>query len=569
MNFKVKNRDTLSRLGVLTNDKKQIQTPNLMYIKTSRFNTPDFAEIIYSNKDVKSDKILIYNKENILRNNNFYEGKSYFKEINNIQTAIYASQEFSNSKNFVDFIIAKRKTIGNHKAMFIPAIAKPANLSLLVYLGCDLFDNSQAIISARNDTMLFSDGEKKIDDLDELPCSCPVCNKIRKVEKLGFNEIFQHNNYIFFDEIRNIRNSIKNHNLRNLVENRIKSSPNLVQILRHLDNYHYDYLEENTPTNDNNIIYANTKDSMNRSEIKRFQYRIINRYIKPESTKILLLLPCSAKKPYSFSKSHKFFLNSINKIANKNIIHQMIITSPLGLVPRELELTYPAANYDIPVTGFWDEDEKKMIRELLKKYLKINKYEHIIIHLPEEISCFIKDLFEKPIITCNDKPRSDESLKNLELRLKEITDGYVKINTEKRLLENMKSIASYQFGRKTAEKLIKKCKLKGKYPYQKLFFDKKQIAMLTKDRGIFSLTLDGGKKIFNESVYNVEIFDDFKLAGSVFAPGVKKADKEIRIGDEVLVVQNKKLVGVGVAEMNYFDMLESKYGEAVKIRHKI
>ena len=41
----------------------------------------------------------------------------------------------------------------------------------------------------------------------------------------------------------------------------------------------------------------------------------------------------------------------------------MIITSPLGLVPRELELIFPAQQYDIPVTGHWFEDELAMIKE--------------------------------------------------------------------------------------------------------------------------------------------------------------------------------------------------------------
>ena len=38
-------------------------------------------------------------------------------------------------------------------------------------------------------------------------------------------------------------------------------------------------------------------------------------------------------------------------------VHQVIVTAPLGLVPRELEEIWPAANYDIPVTGEWDADE--------------------------------------------------------------------------------------------------------------------------------------------------------------------------------------------------------------------
>ena len=65
----------------------------------------------------------------------------------------------------------------------------------------------------------------------------------------------------------------------------------------------------------------------------------------------------------------------------------------------------------------------------------------------------------------------------------------------------------------------------------------------------------------------VEIANDFKPKGSILAPGVLDADRNIRIGDEVLIFRKKKLIGVGVAVMNGFDMKSLNFGESVKIRH--
>ncbi|MCK5458648.1 MAG: hypothetical protein KAI20_02050 [Thermoplasmatales archaeon] len=95
-----------------------------------------------------------------------------------------------------------------------------------------------------------------------------------------------------------------------------------------------------------------------------------------------------------------------------------------------------------------------------------------------------------------------------------------------------------------------------------------QLGMITKERGLISLTLDGAKKIGKSNKYWVEIYDDFTLAGSVFAPGIKNADGHIRIGEEVIVVRNEVVTGVGVAQMNGKEMKELNYGEAVKTRHK-
>ena len=96
----------------------------------------------------------------------------------------------------------------------------------------------------------------------------------------------------------------------------------------------------------------------------------------------------------------------------------------------------------------------------------------------------------------------------------------------------------------------------------------KQLGMITKDRGMISLTLDGAERILASHKYWVEIHDDFTLIGSVFATGVKDADEKIRIGDEVVVTKKGTLCGVGVAQMNGKEMKELRHGEAVKIRHR-
>ncbi|KYK20167.1 hypothetical protein AYK24_04005 [Thermoplasmatales archaeon SG8-52-4] len=369
------------------------------------------------------------------------------------------------------------------------------------------------------------------------------------------------------NEIKQVRNAIIKGDLRNLVEIRAKAYPTLIAILRNLDKNHYEYLEKRIPITNKNYLYATTKESLFRPEIKRFQEKVLTQFKKPQSTKILIILPCSAKKPYSFSKSHKLFKERITNSGNPNVIHELIVTSPLGIVPRELELVYPASSYDIPVTGIWDEDEKKMIRFLLKQYLSYNKYDKIIAHIPEELVEFIEDLLIKPVKTCIDRPTSIQSLDNLSKELKITVENYKTVKLQDRLRENIQCLASYQFGNEIGEKLLRNCIIKGKYPYQKIFQNDKQLGMITKERGLISLTLFGAKLVENFNKYWVEIYDDFTLKGSVFAPGVKDADKDIRVGDEVIVTKQNKLIAVGVAQMNGEEMKNSFYGEAVKVRH--
>ena len=582
MQFSVKKRNGPAKIAELTVNRNKITTPNILFVNTQRFKAPEFADFLLTNDNKKTEKpsLKFSGKLVLQRITEKLDGNCHLVSANEeldqvlkddsatIFILANAFQLFNQPKKFVDFIVDLRDKVGYQKAIYLPTIGDPTNFALLTYLGMDLFDSTSAIISARNNYLLFETGKFKIDELDELPCSCPSCNKIRKKpSEMKFQEIINHNYYAINSEIKHVRNAIAKEDLRNLVENRIKADPNLTAILRNLDGNHYKFLEKRTAISSKGKLIATSNESIYRPEIKRFQERVINIYKKPSSAKVLLLLPCSAKKPYSFSKSHKLFREKLYSTKNPHIIHEVIITSPLGIVPRELELIYPASSYDIPVTGVWDEVEKKIITELLSKYLKLNKYKKIIAHLPKEIMDFISYILEKPVTTCTKNPTSRKSLDTLCETLNATVNQFEKIKAQNRAIEDVGASAAYQFGRNTAERLLKDCVIKGKYPYQKIMYKNKQLGMITKERGLISLTLDGARRIADSGQYWVEIYDDFQLKGSVFAPGVKNADEAIRIGDEVIVLRNKKLCAVGVAMMNGNEMKESLHGEAVKTRH--
>src|SRR5438094_9701488 len=110
-------------------------------------------------------------------------------------------------------------------------------------------------------------------------------------------------------------------------------------------------------------MLAYSHESLHRPEIVRFRRRIRERYRKPPSARVLLLLPCSARKPYSASRSHRRFREAIQACRNPSVVHEVIVTSPLGLIPRELERFYPAGAYDIPVTGDWSRDHAAIVAE--------------------------------------------------------------------------------------------------------------------------------------------------------------------------------------------------------------
>lgn len=584
MKFWPGKRDGPARIGYLEIKKKKITTPNIVFIDTSRFKAPKFADITIANNSRDTEFPTIYfsekNKNNTKEKNSDFiclvrpdEDYSIRKNNNLDEKTIFvisnAKQLFNKPKKFLHSIIMLREKIGYQNVIYLPSTGTPQDLSLLTYLGIDLFDSTPAIVAARNDIIFFENGCYDKYKIAEIPCNCPTCSNVDKTPKnLDFKEILNHNYFELIKEIRQIRNAISIGEIRNLVEIRVRSSPHNTAILKNLDQIYYEYLEKRAPITSKGRIIATTKESYLRPEIIRFQRRVIERYEKPNSAEILLLLPCSAKKPYSTSKSHKMFRDQILRTENPNVIHEVIITSPIGLVPRELEMVYPASSYDIPVTGNWELFEIEMISNLLFDYLKKNNYKKIISHLPDEIMKFLSPKYKNIEKSCKAHPTSQESLNCLGSTLKVNVKNYKKVSLKTRTFEEMRSIALYQFGAKLTLKLMENSTIKGKYPYRKIYKNNKQLGMTTPERGLISLTLTGAKILKGSEINFVEIYDDFKVIGSIFAPGVKDAAKTIRIGDEVIIKQKDEVIAVGVAQMNGEEMIESTHGEAVKVRHK-
>src|SRR5256886_11075972 len=98
-------------------------------------------------------------------------------------------------------------------------------------------------------------------------------------------------------------------------------------------------------------MLAYASESLHRPEVVRFRRRIRERYAKPPSARVLLLLPCSARKPYSTSRSHRRFRDAIVASANPTAVHEVIVTSPPGPNPPRLGRVYPAGAFTHP--GAW------------------------------------------------------------------------------------------------------------------------------------------------------------------------------------------------------------------------
>lgn len=296
--------------------------------------------------------------------------------------------------------------------------------------------------------------------------------------------------------------------------------------------------------------------SLKRPEVIRWQERM--KLLEPFSDTIVLL-PCSMKKPYSQSKSHTLF-----KKYTKGL-QEVIVTSPFGICPREMEKTYPIQSYDASTTGDWSDEEIQATAKCIEDYAKDYK---VIAHLTGgyRVACEVANLDDNQVVyTCEDgSVRSQESLDNLKAEVKKAD----KVSYNQHKIHDLRSIARYQFNTRKADALISDDTVtRGRFNTQ-ILQNKEQIATLHFETGLYTLNLKGGEVLKNLGIKRV--FINFDLtSNTLFTPGIDTADMDIIPNDEVVVIRDDEVIGVGKSMMSGEELASSTKGVGVKIRHQI
>jgi len=228
--------------------------------------------------------------------------------------------------DLVRCIIYSKKGLNPSKPVHLFGAGHPIIFPLAVALGCDFFDSSAYAKYANNERFLLPWGTERLDSLNELPCSCPICSKytvteIKKMDKKNkTNVIAKHNLYVTFAEIKKIRNAIVNGNLWELVEIRANSNPYLIEALYELrKKENKEFLEQFEPTSRKKALFYTGCHTIHRPELYRIQKHLFERYTEPYDKTIIFP---DGSKPYSI-----FYSEKIRKILNHNCRTNILIDS--------------------------------------------------------------------------------------------------------------------------------------------------------------------------------------------------------------------------------------------------
>lgn len=599
---------TFNRFQKIINDKKEIFPQNKI-LAVIPFNIPttsvnyDFAKQEINHYLERVEKFLSKNPDQ-----NFGLTLRVFNYPKLIKLYIPIITQFDNIKllnlkdlfnelfNFrevLEAISIIKGEIDDNKVIMTSGEILSKYYPILIYLGIDLIDSSYMLYLASEDFYDSLEFLLPIYKVKYFPCSCIACSgflqtlKNEKYSAKKMNFLCLHNLISSANYMKKIKQYLRYEDFRGFVEKSTFDDTLLISVLKILDKNYFSQIQYFNPiTLKDRDIKCFGALSYYRPDVEIFRKRVIKEFRAEEWTSLILLFPCSATKPYSQSRSHRKFQNITRRFSEFPSFQELILTSPLGAIPRQLENIYPVNAYDISVTGDWSEEEIHIAASMLSKL--IDKYPEdvpVVCHLEGGYKK-IAEVAEKKLnrrfhyteveggMTTNHSLASlDEGIKqNLKEETREeiISEYNTYFGTWNRKLTK---ILDYQFGAGTGRQLLSnKLRLKRDRHNTRIdILEKKSQQKLGEFKfslGQVKLTMDGAERLEREAISNYIIFDGDSIRGNtLFRPGIVEWSQDLVPHDQVIIYNNNKtkVIGTGRMIVGANSIKNSKSGRVVKL----
>ncbi|MBK7387328.1 MAG: tRNA guanosine(15) transglycosylase TgtA [Methanothrix sp.] len=248
-------------------------------------------------------------------------------------------------RDLVDVVVAAKKGLGSGVPVHLFGAGHPMIFALAAAMGCDLFDSAAYALYAREGRYLTVQGTRKLAEMKYLPCSCPVCQKYTHQELMDSpqrtKELARHNLYISLQEIKLVRQSIREGSLWDLLEARCRSHPRMLDGLKRLGSYG-EWLERLDTASKSTFFYTSQEASL-RPEVLRYARRIGR-----------------------ISLEGEVLITSDPAADSSRFDNMLLYKPPFGPYPRELAETYPF-NAEVPeqADSAAKEQAERNMRELM------------------------------------------------------------------------------------------------------------------------------------------------------------------------------------------------------------
>jgi 7-cyano-7-deazaguanine tRNA-ribosyltransferase len=236
--------------------------------------------------------------------------------------------------------------------------------ALAAAMGCDLFDSAAYALYARQDRYLTVHGTGKLAEMSYLPCCCPVCQEHTLKELMDSPQktklLARHNLYVSLQEIKQVKESIREGSLWDLLETRCRSHPRMLDGLKRLG-AHRQWLESLDAASKSTFFYLSS-ESASRPEVMRYARRIDRICLQGE-----------------------VLITDDPEADTSGYDHVLHFKPPFGPYPQELSETYPF-NAEVPEIA--DDAAQKQAEKNTRELIKANQgatFRIKVKNLPDEI----------------------------------------------------------------------------------------------------------------------------------------------------------------------------------------
>lgn len=441
-------------------------------------------------------------------------------------------------KTVVQMILTTKMNLPPSRAVHLFGAGHPMLFALAVYLGIDLFDSAAYILFAKQGRYLSVDGTQHLDDIEYLSCTCPICSKItaQEFKKLPNSEkvkkLAKHNLYISFQEIETIKQAIMEGRLLNLVYSRCVRHPALYEAFKHiLTPESVELLEQYEQASKSRALFISHPDLVNHPLVYRYRKRISERFLQTNDN-IYLLDGDTINWPLPGVKDGQVIL----------------IDRLFGPIPSEIQTMYPLLQHlkvNIDTTH---------IKDVLQQFFS---------QLREGTKIFYQEGLE----TKYDLPIGSEPFEELEKS---------RLSSKNRV----KGLIEYQFG-KNASNALTDFKVefsKKTNVLRRILSTNGDLLATIRPDDFFiipqiplcELLLTNTEIPTNRIIAHDDVIPFILDKKSLFSKHVLEVDPDIRVGDEILIVNKQdKLIATGTAIMSAKEMKSFEQGIAVKTRRAV
>lgn len=439
-------------------------------------------------------------------------------------------------RDLVHVIAASQRGLPAGRPVHLFGAGHPLVFPIAALLGCDLFDSAAYSKFAQDGRYMLPEGTALLSELVELPCPCPVClsTTARELRSLPAAEteaaLARHNLHVSVAALRQVREAIRQGRLWELVEQRCRSHPALLDALRALPE-HGAWLEEREPLSKPGAMFYTGPETLARPAVRRLRQRVLERFESPCREAVVVE---GAQRPYGR------WLTPLWAKARAHGV-QVLVKSPLGPIPLELDEMYPVAQSADP--ALWDRDAGKGFTQALDEALRVHGWK-------------LRDLAEVEALPAPERPPDMD-------------------------LARVEGIARMQFGRDAATPLLaggvrfRKSAATGRV--RNVLAGGEHVLSLRAGDGLFTLKLAGGRRLhaaLPAPRLRVVVDRDsapFQREGrNAFARFVKAVDPALRPGDECLLVDEADaFLGVGRVVLPAGEVATFQRGVAAEAREGV